>query len=152
MKSLVYASPVDSDEALVAKIAVVAGEIREVPGVFANVRHSLRRWYEACTFAGGRFFEQFLRFRKKIMRVPFSMCHHSFNLHSYSLRMYIKLFLFILSREVLLMSIMDIFFNFVIPLSFTSRVGGSSYCLVYDTKIGNNFTLFRGKGVSNCPS
>ncbi|GFW43500.1 hypothetical protein TNCV_4768531 [Trichonephila clavipes] len=43
MKSLVYGSPVDSDEALVARIAVVAGEIREMPGVFANVRHSLRR-------------------------------------------------------------------------------------------------------------
>ncbi|GFW86614.1 uncharacterized protein TNCV_4333981 [Trichonephila clavipes] len=31
IKSLVYASPIDSDEALVAKIAVVAGEIREMP-------------------------------------------------------------------------------------------------------------------------
>ncbi|GFY06049.1 uncharacterized protein TNCV_3863531 [Trichonephila clavipes] len=37
MKSLVYTSPVDSDEALVARIVVVAGEIREMPGVFANV-------------------------------------------------------------------------------------------------------------------
>ncbi|GFT54691.1 uncharacterized protein TNCV_958751 [Trichonephila clavipes] len=37
MKSLVYASPVDSDEALVARIAVVAGDIRKMPGVFANV-------------------------------------------------------------------------------------------------------------------
>ncbi|GFV07671.1 hypothetical protein TNCV_4941731 [Trichonephila clavipes] len=43
MKSLVYLSPVDSDEALVARIAVVAGEIRETPGVFANVGESLRR-------------------------------------------------------------------------------------------------------------
>ncbi|GFU87504.1 uncharacterized protein TNCV_2446381 [Trichonephila clavipes] len=34
MKSLVYASSVDSDEALDARIAVVAGEIREIPGVF----------------------------------------------------------------------------------------------------------------------
>ncbi|GFT79750.1 uncharacterized protein TNCV_1293871 [Trichonephila clavipes] len=32
MKSTVYASPIDSDEALVAKIAVVAGDIREMPG------------------------------------------------------------------------------------------------------------------------
>ncbi|GFU25124.1 DUF4817 domain-containing protein [Trichonephila clavipes] len=32
MKSLVYASPVDSDEALDARIAAVAGEIREMPG------------------------------------------------------------------------------------------------------------------------
>ncbi|GFX02368.1 uncharacterized protein TNCV_2285351 [Trichonephila clavipes] len=40
MKGLVYASPVDSDEAL---IAVVAGDIREMAGVFANVRHFFRR-------------------------------------------------------------------------------------------------------------
>ncbi|GFY34323.1 uncharacterized protein TNCV_2506261 [Trichonephila clavipes] len=32
MNSLVYASPVDSDEALVARIAVVAGDIREMTG------------------------------------------------------------------------------------------------------------------------
>ncbi|GFT42462.1 hypothetical protein TNCV_1787351 [Trichonephila clavipes] len=43
MKSLVYKSPVDSDEALVARIAVIEGEIREMPGVFANVRRSLRQ-------------------------------------------------------------------------------------------------------------
>ncbi|GFS69162.1 uncharacterized protein TNCV_4010161 [Trichonephila clavipes] len=60
MKSLVYASPVDSDEVLVAKIAVVAGDIWEMPGVFANVRQSLRRRCEACIFVGGRSFEQFL--------------------------------------------------------------------------------------------
>ncbi|GFV49740.1 uncharacterized protein TNCV_1793071 [Trichonephila clavipes] len=60
MKSLVYASPVDSNGALVARIAVVAGEIREIPGVFSNVRHSLRRRCEACIFIGRRFTEQFL--------------------------------------------------------------------------------------------
>ncbi|GFV03493.1 uncharacterized protein TNCV_5060341 [Trichonephila clavipes] len=43
--SLVYTSSVDSNEALVARIAVVAGDIREMPGVFANVRH--------ICFAGG---------------------------------------------------------------------------------------------------
>ncbi|GFS78266.1 uncharacterized protein TNCV_3172211 [Trichonephila clavipes] len=42
MKSLIYASPVDSDEALVARIAVVAGDIQEMPGVFANLRQPLR--------------------------------------------------------------------------------------------------------------
>ncbi|GFY22243.1 uncharacterized protein TNCV_3298861 [Trichonephila clavipes] len=60
MKNLVYASPVDSNEALVVRITVVAGEIREITGVFANVRHSLRQRCEASIFAGGRFFEQFL--------------------------------------------------------------------------------------------
>ncbi|GFX77038.1 uncharacterized protein TNCV_1072381 [Trichonephila clavipes] len=38
VKSLVYASPVDSGKVLVVRIAVVAGDIRELPGVFANVR------------------------------------------------------------------------------------------------------------------
>ncbi|GFS61387.1 uncharacterized protein TNCV_3105651 [Trichonephila clavipes] len=37
MKSIVYASSVDSDEAMVAKIAVVEGDIREILQVFANV-------------------------------------------------------------------------------------------------------------------
>ncbi|GFV82175.1 uncharacterized protein TNCV_2790731 [Trichonephila clavipes] len=60
MRNFVYASPVDFDKALVARIAVVTGDIREMPDVFANVRQSLCRWCEACTFAGGRSFEQFL--------------------------------------------------------------------------------------------
>ncbi|PRD18050.1 UNVERIFIED_CONTAM: hypothetical protein NCL1_62174 [Trichonephila clavipes] len=60
MKSLTYASPVDSNEALVARIAVVAGEIREMPGVFANVQHSLCQRCETCIYADGCFFEQFL--------------------------------------------------------------------------------------------
>ncbi|GFT55679.1 hypothetical protein TNCV_1785781 [Trichonephila clavipes] len=37
------------------KVAVIAGEIREMLGVFANVRHSHRRRCEACVFAGGRY-------------------------------------------------------------------------------------------------
>ncbi|GFX88484.1 uncharacterized protein TNCV_2279521 [Trichonephila clavipes] len=60
MKSLVCASPADSDEALVAWIAIVAGNIREMPGVFANVRQSLCRQCETCNFAGACSLEQFL--------------------------------------------------------------------------------------------
>ncbi|GFY32227.1 uncharacterized protein TNCV_3557351 [Trichonephila clavipes] len=60
MKGIVYASPVDSDEALVARIAVVAGDIWEVPEVFDNARQSLRRRCQACILAGGCSFEQFL--------------------------------------------------------------------------------------------
>ncbi|GFW88719.1 uncharacterized protein TNCV_2833791 [Trichonephila clavipes] len=60
MKSLVYTNPVDSDEALIAKIAVVASDIREMPGVFPNARQFLFLWCEACIFAGGRSFGQFL--------------------------------------------------------------------------------------------
>ncbi|GFV09067.1 uncharacterized protein TNCV_2951491, partial [Trichonephila clavipes] len=51
MKSVVYLSPVDSVEALVARIPVVAGDIWEMSGAFANVRQSLRRRCEACIFA-----------------------------------------------------------------------------------------------------
>ncbi|GFV48392.1 uncharacterized protein TNCV_3026621 [Trichonephila clavipes] len=46
MKSLVYASPVNSDEALGARIIVVAGEIQEMQMIFANVRHFVHRWSE----------------------------------------------------------------------------------------------------------
>ncbi|GFV19548.1 uncharacterized protein TNCV_4846951 [Trichonephila clavipes] len=58
-KSVVYASPVDSVEVLVARIAVVAFVIREMPEIFTNVPHSLRRQCDACIFAGGCSFEQF---------------------------------------------------------------------------------------------
>ncbi|GFX86254.1 uncharacterized protein TNCV_2561361 [Trichonephila clavipes] len=47
MKSLVYDTPVDNAEELVARIAVAAGEIRNSPGVFQNVRMSMRRRYES---------------------------------------------------------------------------------------------------------
>ncbi|GFV03492.1 uncharacterized protein TNCV_5060331 [Trichonephila clavipes] len=47
MKSLVYDTPVDNAEELVARIAVAAGEIRNSPGVFQNVRMSMRRRCEA---------------------------------------------------------------------------------------------------------
>ncbi|GFY22248.1 putative DD41D transposase [Trichonephila clavipes] len=45
MKLLVYDTPVDNAEELVARIAVAAGEIRNSPGVFQNVRMSMRRRY-----------------------------------------------------------------------------------------------------------
>ncbi|GFS86083.1 transposable element Tcb2 transposase [Trichonephila clavipes] len=53
MKSLVYASLVDSDEALVARIAGVSGDIREMQSVFAFVRQSLRRRCTAVRKVGG---------------------------------------------------------------------------------------------------
>ncbi|GFV83849.1 uncharacterized protein TNCV_387571 [Trichonephila clavipes] len=59
MKSLVYDTPVDNAEELVARIAVAAGEIRNSPGVFQNVRMSMRRRCEACIVARGRNFTYF---------------------------------------------------------------------------------------------
>ncbi|GBN01510.1 hypothetical protein AVEN_140398-1 [Araneus ventricosus] len=43
VKSLVYETPVNSAEDLVARIAAAAGEVRDTPGIFANVRSSMRR-------------------------------------------------------------------------------------------------------------
>ncbi|GFU71600.1 uncharacterized protein TNCV_3035401 [Trichonephila clavipes] len=60
MKSLVYDTPVDNAEELVARIAVAAGEIRNSPGVFQNVRMSMCRICEACIVARGRNFEHLL--------------------------------------------------------------------------------------------
>ena len=61
MKSLIYDDgPVDSAEDLVARISVAAANIREMPGVFANVRRSLRRRFQALVRVGGRNFEQLL--------------------------------------------------------------------------------------------
>ncbi|GFX94621.1 uncharacterized protein TNCV_3088501 [Trichonephila clavipes] len=60
MKGLVDANPTDSDEALVARITVVAGEIWDMIGLFDNVRQSLRRRCDACIFALGHFSEKFV--------------------------------------------------------------------------------------------
>ncbi|GBM70390.1 hypothetical protein AVEN_12218-1 [Araneus ventricosus] len=53
MKILVYETPVDSVENAVARISVAAGEIRDTPGMFQNVRNSMRRRCEAYVTALG---------------------------------------------------------------------------------------------------
>jgi hypothetical protein len=60
MKSLIYETPVESEEDLVARIAVASADIAEMPGLFANIRHSLRRRYQTCINVRGRHFEQLL--------------------------------------------------------------------------------------------
>jgi hypothetical protein len=60
MKALVYETPVDSEQDLVARIAVAAGDIAEIPHVFESVRHSLYKRYEKCVEVHGDHFEQLL--------------------------------------------------------------------------------------------
>lgn len=60
MKSLVYATPVASEEDLIARIAVAAGDIAEKRGVFQRVRESLEKRCRMCIEEGGGHFEQFL--------------------------------------------------------------------------------------------
>lgn len=58
MKSLTYEYPTEIDMGLVARIAVVANDIPEMSGVFANVHQYLSHRCEACSTAGGRSFKQ----------------------------------------------------------------------------------------------
>ncbi|GFU94576.1 uncharacterized protein TNCV_1265471 [Trichonephila clavipes] len=60
MKSLVYETPVNSAEELVARISTAAGEMRNTPEMLSNVRRSMKRRCEACITCGGRQFEHLL--------------------------------------------------------------------------------------------
>ncbi|GBN38054.1 hypothetical protein AVEN_196045-1 [Araneus ventricosus] len=60
LKSLVYPTPVDSDEDPVARISVDAARVREIPAIFERVRQSLHLRCQACIAVGGRNFEQLL--------------------------------------------------------------------------------------------
>ena len=57
MKTLVYDTPVDND--LVARIAVAAGQIRDMHGVFQNFWISMLWRCEVHILDGGRNFEHF---------------------------------------------------------------------------------------------
>ncbi|GBN55522.1 hypothetical protein AVEN_39201-1 [Araneus ventricosus] len=61
MKSLVYQTPVDSAEYLVAIIVVAADKINITLGIFERVRQPFLRRYELCNDTRGRYFEHFLR-------------------------------------------------------------------------------------------
>ena len=60
MKTLFYDIPVDIAEELVVRVAVAAGKIRDMSGVFQNVLISMRRRCEVCIVNGGRYFEHLL--------------------------------------------------------------------------------------------
>ena len=60
MKTLVYETPVESEEDLVARIAAAAEEIRDMPAVFDRVYANIRRRCEACIAVRGRSFQQLL--------------------------------------------------------------------------------------------
>jgi hypothetical protein len=51
MQSLVYET---------ARIAVAAGTIRKMPGIFERVQHNIARQCRTCKKVGGRHFEQLL--------------------------------------------------------------------------------------------
>ncbi|GBM70468.1 hypothetical protein AVEN_188216-1 [Araneus ventricosus] len=60
VKSLVHATPVNSDEDLVARISVAAARVLETSVIFERVRQSLHRHCHTCISGGGCSFEQLL--------------------------------------------------------------------------------------------
>lgn len=60
LKSLMYETPIESAEELVARLSAAAGEVRDTSGVFQRVRESLLRRCTACIASNGQCFEQLL--------------------------------------------------------------------------------------------
>lgn len=60
MKNLVYATPVESEQDLVARIVAAAGEITDNPQIFEGVRQSLERRCRLCINQNGSHFEHLL--------------------------------------------------------------------------------------------
>ncbi|GFU19488.1 uncharacterized protein TNCV_4371621 [Trichonephila clavipes] len=53
LKHLVYATPLDLEEDLVARIFESATRVSEIPGIFERVRQLRLRGYQACIVTGG---------------------------------------------------------------------------------------------------
>jgi hypothetical protein len=60
MKSLVYETPVESVEDLIARITAAAEYIQTMPDIFHTVNQNMLRRCSACNEVGGRHFEQLL--------------------------------------------------------------------------------------------
>lgn len=61
IKELVYKTPVDTQEDLVARIAAASAVIQDEADVFERVRESMLKRCRSCNVVGGRHFEQLLR-------------------------------------------------------------------------------------------
>lgn len=60
IKTIVYETPVDTVEELVARIILAFDDLRDRPQIFRRIRRSIIRRYMLCVNNGGRNFEQFL--------------------------------------------------------------------------------------------
>ena len=56
MKSMVYETDIDSEDAFVARIVSTAAEVRETPDIFGRVRQSMARRCTVCLDVNGRVF------------------------------------------------------------------------------------------------
>jgi len=60
IKTLIYTSPVDSEEDLIARIVEAATTIRQHPGIFEGTRQILLPHCQLCIEVGGHKFEHLL--------------------------------------------------------------------------------------------
>jgi len=60
MKSLIYETPVETEEDLLARVLVDAQQIDETPGVMERVYQNMTRRYNVCNDVGGRHIEPLL--------------------------------------------------------------------------------------------
>jgi hypothetical protein len=60
LKPLVYAAPVDNEEALYHRIVDACQTMRNFPGIFEQMRRSMMRRVEACVESRGGHFEHLL--------------------------------------------------------------------------------------------
>ena len=60
MKSLVYETPVQSEEDLLARVLAAAESIQQTPGFVDRVYGNMRRRYTLCNEQQGRHVEQLL--------------------------------------------------------------------------------------------
>lgn len=60
LKSLVYSTPIETEEELRNRIVASCQTIRNTPGIFQRVRGSMRRRAEACILAEGGHFQQLI--------------------------------------------------------------------------------------------
>jgi hypothetical protein len=60
MQGLVYETPVETQHDLVARIAVAAATIPEMPVTPQRIQHNITRQCKICNEVGGRHFEKLL--------------------------------------------------------------------------------------------
>lgn len=57
---MVYNTPITSEDDMMARFSVAAGNVRDIPDVFTNVRQSMCRRCESFITVGGHSFELLL--------------------------------------------------------------------------------------------
>jgi len=60
MKTLIYETPIETEEELVARITAAAYHIQNIPAVFERVRESMFRRCHFCVETNGGIFEHLL--------------------------------------------------------------------------------------------